>query len=53
MGGIFYEIRAEIVARQQSAPMAWRGSDHVRTPTDTQATIEELSFLCVVRAERI
>jgi hypothetical protein len=28
--------------------MDWLGSDHVGTPTDTQVTIEELCFLCVV-----
>jgi hypothetical protein len=28
------------------------GSNHVGIPTDTHATIEELCFLCVVRAER-
>jgi hypothetical protein len=29
------------------------GSDHLRTPTDTDPKIEELVFLSVVSAERI
>jgi hypothetical protein len=33
--------------------MDWMGSDHVGTVTDKNAKIEELCFLCVVRAERI
>jgi hypothetical protein len=36
-----------------SAPMDGLGSDHVGTPTDTHATIEELCFQCEVRAERM
>jgi hypothetical protein len=34
-----------------SVPMDWLDSDHVGTPTDTHAIIEELYFLCVVRIE--
>jgi hypothetical protein len=33
--------------------MDWLGSDHVGTPIDMHATMEELCFLYVVRAERI
>jgi hypothetical protein len=46
-------VRAKTVARQQQAPTDWMGCDHVGTTTDMQATMEELCFLCVVRAERI
>jgi hypothetical protein len=31
--------------------MDWLSSDQVGTPTDTQATIAEAYFLCVVRVE--
>jgi hypothetical protein len=33
-----------------SAPMDWLSSDHVGTPADTHATIEDLRFL-LVRAD--
>jgi hypothetical protein len=33
--------------------MDWLGSDHVGTPKYMHETIEELCFLCVVRAEKI
>jgi hypothetical protein len=36
-----------------SAPMDLLGSDHGGPPTDTHATMEELCFLCVVRAEEL